>query len=138
MSENTLWSLSGVSPKGEPFVQLRMAESASPAPLPAAASEAIAQFTPAEARAFGQQVLECAEAAETDSFLWHFFTHVVKVDSGQVVAQLIVDFRNFRESRGGQKAPTRADFSGQQFEQQRKAAEKQAPETPDKISRPKE
>lgn len=102
----TIWTLSGVNPKGEPFVQLRLED------------KTLSQFTPAEAREFGQAVMECAEAAETDAFLFSFGTKEIGLDINAAML-MIMAFRKWREARAGAKAPTREDFAGAEFDKQR-------------------
>jgi hypothetical protein len=94
----TLWALSGVNRKGDPFVQLKLDD------------QILAQMTPAEARNHAQDIAEAAEAAETDAFLFDFLTTAIKTDAGRVAA-LLQEFRKWREARGGQRAPRAEDFN---------------------------
>lgn len=89
----TLWHQSGVNKNGEPFVQLLLDE------------EPISQFTPEEARNFGQLFMETAEAAEQDAFMVDFMQKRVGVDF-ELVMQVIVDFRQWREARGKKGPPS--------------------------------
>lgn len=108
----TIWTLSGVNSKGEPFVQLRLED------------KTLNQFTPAEAREFGQTVMECAEAADTDAFLFSFGTQQIGLERDAAM-MMIMEFRKWREARAGVKVPTKADFAGPEFEEQRKKIEEQ-------------
>jgi|SRR5215831_1298037 len=104
-----LQALSGINEKGEGFVQLRTAGARVPGVV-ADAPVLLSQMTPAEARNFAQNVMEAAEAAETDAFMWHFFKARMKLDT-HTVAGFLGDFRKWRESQGGVKAPTLEDFT---------------------------
>ena len=55
-----------------------------------------AQLTAAEARLHAFRILECADAAETDLFLWRFATSTIGVNAGGA-AKFIVEFREFRK-----------------------------------------
>lgn len=67
---------------GEPFVQLHW-------------GELHAQMTPDEARQHAFAILECAEAADSDAFLFHFARKRVGMDEERA-AKLIFSFREFR------------------------------------------
>jgi len=54
------------------------------------------QIEPATARELALNLLRCAEAAEQDGFLVNFFSHVVGVDEGAIVA-LLTQYRDYRE-----------------------------------------
>lgn len=88
----TIDAQSGVNAKGEPFVQI------------VCRGELIAQLDTAGARQFSGQVLEAAEAADTDAFLMSFFTKAVGTDD-QRAAIMLIAFREWRESHGGRPAP---------------------------------
>jgi hypothetical protein len=74
---------SGVNARGEPFVQLLLR------------GAVVGQLTPAEARAHAYGVLEAAEAAETDAFLFGWVIQHVGAGQEQA-AGLLADFRRFR------------------------------------------
>lgn len=59
-----------------------------------------AQMSPEEAIDLAHNLLACAEAAVTDAFLIGFFRKVVGTDD-QVVTGLLLEFRQWREQRGG-------------------------------------
>lgn len=109
--ESVVWALSGVNGRGEGFVQLRKGK------------ESIAQMTPAEARQYAQQITEAAEGAETDEFILKFFQEKMGLPLS-TVGQFLLEFRKYREARGGIAAPKLADFDGQQFEAARAEAAK--------------
>ncbi len=67
-----------------------------------------AQATPAEARQIAQQIMEAAEAAETDSFIFQFMQTQVGLDVGSA-GQVLVDFRKWREISGGVKSRDKDD-----------------------------
>ncbi len=58
----------------------------------------IAMMTPAEARSWAMNILEAAEAAETDEFLMEVFKEKVGLDDAHAVA-VLADFRKHRESK---------------------------------------
>lgn len=53
--------------------------------------------TSAEARQHALRVLECADAAESDAFMFHFLQKTVGVTPQAAVA-VIADFRRYRET----------------------------------------
>ena len=57
-----------------------------------------AQLTCQEARDHALGVLECAEAAETDSYMVHFLTKEMNIELDKAV-EVIRSFRAFREER---------------------------------------
>ena len=87
-------AISGVNKRGEGFIHLSMEISGH--------QRAVLQATPTEARQIGQQIIEAAEAAETDSVLFQFLTDPSKVglDAARAAAVLL-DFRKWRELSGG-------------------------------------
>jgi hypothetical protein len=89
-----IWHQSGINQKGEPFVQLLRGD------------QIIGQMTTGEAREHAQAMLEAAEAADQDAFLWDWTIN--HVGSGPVQAMgLIVDFRKYRAERTGKsQGPT--------------------------------
>jgi hypothetical protein len=93
--EQIIWHQSGVNQKGEPFVQLLLGE------------KIIGQMDPEQARDHARAILEAAEAAEQDAFLWSWV--IEKVGAGpEQAAGMIVDFRKFRATRTGKsQGPTR-------------------------------
>lgn len=93
--DKTLWHQSGVNSKGEPFVQLLLDR------------EIIAQMEPELARQHAQQMIECAEAAEQDAFLFDWVIKQVGAGPAQA-AGMIAEFRRFRAERTGKsQGPTR-------------------------------
>jgi hypothetical protein len=70
---------------GQPIVQLEWGDKK-------------AQLTAEEARAHAFRVLECADAAESDLFLWEFATTTIGVTTDGA-AKLMQEFREFRERR---------------------------------------
>ena len=52
--------------------------------------------SPAEARTIAHLLLECAEAAETDGFLWKYFTRVIGANEQQA-ARILLQYRAERE-----------------------------------------
>jgi hypothetical protein len=85
--ERVIWHQSGVNPKGEPFVQLFVDD------------KIAGQFTPEEARAHAHAMMEAAEAAEQDAFMFHFHTQRIGAEPEHAM-MVIVEFRKFREERG--------------------------------------
>lgn len=63
-----------------------------------------AQMSPEEAIDLAHNLLACAEAALTDAFLIGFFRKVIGNDD-QAVAGLLLEFRDWREKRGGNHEP---------------------------------
>jgi len=97
LPDDVLWHQSGVNPKGEPFVQLIRGD------------KVIAQMSPEQARDHGHAIIEAAEAAEQDAFIYDWVLN--RVGSGQEqAAGLLVDFRKYRSERTNKKGgPTRPD-----------------------------
>lgn len=90
-----LWHQSGVNAAGEPFVQLLKGETV------------IGQMTPEEARDHAHAMLEAAEAAEQDAFIYDWVQNRVGCGREQA-AGLLVDFRRYRAERSNKKGgPTR-------------------------------
>ncbi len=61
-----------------------------------------AQLTPEEARQHALIILECAEAAETDAFVFNWLTRDVvgtEAEKGEEFERIIGAFRAFREAR---------------------------------------
>ena len=56
----------------------------------------LAHLSEAQARHLALNILDCIEAAKTDSYLYKFFGELVGVDERKI-AQLILQFRNFRQ-----------------------------------------
>lgn len=87
----TLWHQSGVNQAGEPFVQLILGD------------KVIAQQTVEVAREHATAMLEAAEAAEQDAFLFDW----VKVhldDDPRVAVGILNDFRKYRMARTGKRS----------------------------------
>lgn len=89
----TIWHQSGVAPSGEPFVQLMLDD------------QVIGQFTPDECRDFAQVFTQAAEAAETDAFLFDFATSTIGT-TPQMAANLLIEFRRYREAHGKKGPPS--------------------------------
>lgn len=94
--EQILWHQSGINPKGEPFVQLLLGE------------KIVAQMSVEQARDHAKAMIESAEAAEQDAFIYDWVIN--KVGSGPAqAAGLINDFRKYRAERTGKsQGPTNA------------------------------
>ena len=75
---------SGINAKGDPFVQLIRG------------TEVIAQMDVAQAREYGQAIIEAAEAAQTDAFVYQWLIQHVRAGPEQA-AGLLADFRRYRE-----------------------------------------
>lgn len=88
--DNILWHQSGVNVKGEPFIQLLRG------------MDVIAQMDPQQAREHALAMLEAAEAAEQDSFIFDWVTNHVGAGREQA-AGLLVDFRQYRAERTGKR-----------------------------------
>ena len=58
--------------------------------------EARIQISPEKAREIGEMLFRVAEAAETDSFLFHWVTGPLGQD-GNAASQIIADFRSYQE-----------------------------------------
>lgn len=57
-----------------------------------------AQFSPAKAREIARMLMEAAESADTDAFVWQWATE--QLHSTEDVAQQVVrDFRQYRETQ---------------------------------------
>lgn len=90
----TLWHQSGVSPTGEPFIQLLLDE------------QIIAQLSPEMARDHARAILEAAEAAEQDAFIMAFAQKRIGLDFTQA-GRLLMDFRAYRaELTGKSQGPS--------------------------------
>ena|SRR5579885_1332755 len=83
-----LWHQSGVSPTGEPFVQLLLGD------------QIIGQMSPDEARDHARAVTEAAEAAEQDAFLVDFCQNKLGLPFQQAGAMLVA-FREYRQAQTG-------------------------------------
>lgn len=93
---DTLWHQSGVNPEGEPFVQLIKGK------------EVLAQMTTAQARDHAQAMLDAAEAAETDAFVYTWVIEHVGAGPEQA-AGLLTDFRRWRAAHAGKREGPRHD-----------------------------
>ena|ERR1700688_1875457 len=90
LPDDVLWHQSGVNAKGEPFVQLIRG------------TKVIAQMDPEQAREHGQAMVEAAEAAEQDAFIFDWVLN--RVGGGQEqAAGLLADFRRYRGERTNKK-----------------------------------
>jgi hypothetical protein len=92
--EQVLWHQSGINSQGEPFVQLLQGE------------KVIGQMTPLEAREHAQAILEAAEAAEQDAFIYDWVLNRVGGGMAQA-AGLLRDFRQYRRERTGKSSGPR-------------------------------
>jgi len=86
--DNFITMHSGVNHERQGFVHLAWGRE----------SELRAQFTPAEARQHALSLLECAEAAETDSLLLRLLEEKVGVGLERAFA-VIADLRNMRDEK---------------------------------------
>ncbi len=88
--DDVLWHQSGVNQKGEPFVQLIRG------------TAVIAQMSVQQAREHGNAIIEAAEAAEQDAFLFDWVINKV----GQTTREasvLLQEFRAYRAERTGKR-----------------------------------
>lgn len=97
LPDDILWHQTGVNTKGEPFVQLLRG------------GKVIGQMSPEQARDHAHAILEAAEAAEQDAFIYDWVLN--KVGGGPAQAGgLLVDFRKYRAERSNNKGgPHRPD-----------------------------
>lgn len=92
--DDVLWHQSGINQAGEPFVQLILGD------------RVIAQMDVTQARDHGRVIIEAAEAAETDAFIFEWVMKHVGAGKEQA-AGLLVDFRRYRrEVTGKRHGPT--------------------------------
>jgi hypothetical protein len=89
--EHILWHQSGVSPTGQPFVQLLQDD------------QIIGQMTPTEARDHARAITEAAEAAEQDAFLVDFGER--HLGSREAGLRLLMAFREYRAETGKSQGP---------------------------------
>ncbi|MGO9893120.1 MAG: hypothetical protein ACLPX8_02760 [Bryobacteraceae bacterium] len=93
--DNILWHQSGINQKGEPFVQLLRG------------TEIVCQMDTEQARQHAHAILEAAEAAEEDSFIFDWVLNHVGSGKEQAMG-LIIDFRKYRAERTGKsQGPTK-------------------------------
>jgi hypothetical protein len=90
LPDDVLWHQSGINAQGEPFVQSIRG------------MQVICQMSPQQARDHAQAILEAAEAAEQDAFIFDWTINHVGGGKAQA-AGLIADFRAYREKRTGKK-----------------------------------
>jgi hypothetical protein len=90
LPDDILWHQSGVNSAGEPFVQLLRG------------TDIIAQMTVTEARDHGMAMLEAAEAAESDAFIFQWAVQCGATDPATAAA-LLVDFRKYRAEVTGKR-----------------------------------
>ena len=88
--DDVLWYQAGVSPAGEPFVQLLRG------------MQVIGQMSTEQARDHAHAVLEAAEAAEQEAFLVDLMQNKLGLDVG-TAAQTLVEFRRYRVERSGKR-----------------------------------
>ena len=95
-TENILWHQTGVTPQGEPFIQLILNE------------RLLTQLTVEQARDHATAMLQAAEAAEQDAFLMDFAQNQVGV-TFQQAGQMLIGWREYRAQRTGKsQGPTNA------------------------------
>lgn len=88
--DEVLWHQSGINAKGEPFIQLIRGQ------------KVIGQMSPEQARDHALAILESAEAAEQDAFIYDWVLN--RIGGGQQqAAGLLVDFRKYRAERTNKK-----------------------------------
>ena len=80
--EGLLEFTSAINPDGEPFVKLTWGDQHG-------------QLTPTEARRHALGILEAADAADSDSFLWGFLRARVGLDDERA-AEVLAEFRAYR------------------------------------------
>lgn len=94
--DDVLWHQSGVSPTGEPFVQLLRG------------TDIVCQMSPEQARDHARAVVEAAEAAEQDAFLMDFSQNELGLEFN-VAGQMLIAFRKYRARISGKsQGPTRS------------------------------
>ena len=92
-TDHVLWHQSGVTPRGEPFVQLLQDD------------KIIGQFSPEQARDHARAITEAAEAAEQDAFLISFARNKIGMPM-EDAAKILVAFREYRaETTGKSQGP---------------------------------
>lgn len=80
------WALSGLGMNTKvPYVSLRH-------------EDFILQVSPKEAREIASNILQCAEAAEQDQFLFEWVKQAIKVND-QAAAVILKEYRDFREAQ---------------------------------------
>jgi hypothetical protein len=94
LPDDILWHQSGVNQKGEPFVQLLRGD------------KIIAQMSPEQARDHGRVIVEAAEAAEQDAFIFDWVKNKVGVGPAQA-SGLLQEFRQYRRERTGKHSGAR-------------------------------
>jgi hypothetical protein len=88
--DDILWHQSGINLEGKPFVQLIRGQ------------QVISQMDVQQARDHGQAIIEAAEAAETDAFIYDWILKRVGAGQEQAVG-LLVDFRRYRAETTGKR-----------------------------------
>lgn len=63
------------------------------------AADWMTQMSPADARRVAINLLQCADAAESDGFLVGFLRSTIGVTDMRAVASLLVQFREYREEQ---------------------------------------
>src|SRR5262245_52956936 len=86
--EKTLWHQSGVSPSGEPFIQLLLD------------TEIIAQLSPEQARDHARAITEAAEAAEQDAFIMDFAVAKIGMPFDEA-GKILIALREYRAEQTG-------------------------------------
>ncbi len=62
------------------------------------AADWMTQMSPADARRVAINLLQCADAAESDGFLIGFLQGIIGVEDMRAVVSLLVQFREYRET----------------------------------------
>lgn len=93
--DDIIWHQSGVNAKGEPFVQLLKGKTV------------LGQMSPEQARDHGHAILEAAEAAEQDAFIYDWVQRKLEMPPA-IAGRLLLEFRQYRAVRTNKKGgPTR-------------------------------
>ncbi len=86
LPDDVLWHQSGINEQGEPFVQLIRGD------------KVIGQMSPDQARDHGHAMIESAEAAEQDAFVYDWVT--IKLEgNAKMAAIFLIEFRRYRAER---------------------------------------
>lgn len=78
----------------QPFVQMLIHQ-----------ADWMTQMSPDDARSLAQNLMACADAAESDGFLVTFLQRTIGVDDMRTIASILVQFREYREARLGADKP---------------------------------
>lgn len=87
--ETTFWVTNGFGHNTQqPFVQVLIER-----------ADFVTQMSPANARELALNLLEAAEAAESDGFLITFLRKNIKVNDGHAIALVLLEFRKWRDAQ---------------------------------------